>query len=465
MTESQRSLGAIEAFGCSISITAPTLAVAYTTILATQSAGRAAPLAYLIGGIVVALVGLSFVAFSRRIAHAGSAYAYVGSVIGRRFGFLAGWALLLMYVTFLAGSTALVGNFGAAALSHVGINRPDSWLVIAATAALTSIWITQRDTRIAARVTLALEGASVLAILFLSVVVLTRVRLSLLPFWPDRRHGWGGVGYGIVFAVLSFSGFEGAATLGEEARAPGRSIPNAILVTVIATTLFYVVVSYAEIVAYGPGNAQALADASAPLDELSTRFISGSFASLLDLACATSAFACVIGSLSAAARILFALSRAGLARRLAAADAKHGTPTRPIFIAGVVNLGSLLLWGAYSSPTDYSGDIATIGTLALILVYIGVTGTQAISAFRSRRLGWAMLGTAGTVLLLWPLTNSLYPVPHWPGNLWPYVVTAWLVVGGLADFLRPSAAQFDTDAQKPSADPIEESGIHRHVQV
>jgi amino acid transporter len=119
-------LGAVEAFGFSLSIIAPTLAMAFTVSLTAQSAGRAAPLAYLIGGIIVTLVGLSFIAFG----HAGSVYAYVGSVLGARFGFVAGWALLLMYVTLLAGSTALVGNFGAAALGHAKIEGPHLWFVV-----------------------------------------------------------------------------------------------------------------------------------------------------------------------------------------------------------------------------------------------------------------------------------------------------------------------------------------------
>ena len=135
----RRSLGAVEAFGFSLSIIAPTLAMAFTVSLTAQSAGRAAPLAYLIGGIIVTLVGLSFIAFGRRVAHAGSVYAYVGSVLGARFGFVAGWALLLMYVTLLAGSTALVGNFGAAALGHAKIEGPHLWFVVAGLARARSL--------------------------------------------------------------------------------------------------------------------------------------------------------------------------------------------------------------------------------------------------------------------------------------------------------------------------------------
>jgi len=94
---------------------------------------------------------------------------------------------------------------------------------------------------------------------------------------------------------------------------------------------------------------QELSQASAPLDELSTRFISGTFASFLDFAAATSALACAIGS--AAARTLYALSRAGFVPSLAEVAPKHGTPARLMLVVGAVNLACLLVWGARSGAT------------------------------------------------------------------------------------------------------------------
>jgi amino acid transporter len=462
MAHLRRSLGAIEAFGFSLSIIAPTLAMAFTTTLTAQSAGRTAPLAYLIGAVIVALVALSFIAFGRRVAHAGSVYAYVGSVLGPRCGFVAGWALLLMYATLFAGSTALVGNFGAAGLGHAGLEGSHLWLFVAVSGAFFVVWLTRRDMHLAARLMLVLEGISVLAILLLALVILTRVHLSLLPFMPEPGHSWAGIGYGIVFAVLAFAGFEGATTLSEETRNPRQSIPRAVMGTVIAAGLFYVFVSYAQVVGYGLDHVQVLGQTSAPLDELSTRFISGAFAGFLDLAAATSALVCAIGSLSAAARMLYALSRAGLAPSLALVDAKHGTPTRSILVIGAVNLAFLFLLGARSDARSYSGNLVTIGTLALILVYMGVTGAQAIGALRSRRPVWWVIGSLGTVLLVWPLWNSLYPAPPWPGNVWPYVVAAWLVLGALIVFFRPSATRFGFTSPELAAGGGRELDISGH---
>ena len=79
--------------------------------LVAQAAGPAMPLSFAIGTVIIALVGLSFVAFSRKIAHAGSAYAYVRHAFGPRCGFIAGWLMLLSYLAFAGATCALVGNF------------------------------------------------------------------------------------------------------------------------------------------------------------------------------------------------------------------------------------------------------------------------------------------------------------------------------------------------------------------
>jgi amino acid transporter len=91
----RRDLGMLEALGLSLSIIAPTMSMSFGTTLAVQAAGIAAPLSFLIGMLAMVIVGLSFVAFGRRIASSGSVYAYIGYTFGQRAGFVAGWALLL----------------------------------------------------------------------------------------------------------------------------------------------------------------------------------------------------------------------------------------------------------------------------------------------------------------------------------------------------------------------------------
>jgi amino acid transporter len=439
----RKNLGLIEAIALSLSIVAPTMAMAFNVTLAVGAAGAAAPLAFAIGTIALAIVGLSFVAFGRRVAHAGSAYAYISMEFGPRAGFLAGWALMLTYLVYGTGTSALAGNFIDAALTDYGIAIPALWIAVAAAATLVAIRFAYRDMRLAARLMLLLEAASLLAIIGLGLIVLRAPApaggLSLAPFMPAQGFGWSGIGYALVFAVLSFAGFEGAATLGEETGNPRWAIPIAVFGTVIFAGLFYVFASYVQVVGFGLGEMKKLAGDSAPLNTLALKFGSRGFAALLDLAAALSAFSCTLGCLSAAARMLFALGRAGLAPRLGAVHERHGTPGAAVLVIGGIMLAGLLLWAPLVGAGDYYGDMGTIGTLALILVYLGVTGAAMVAALRAGRGLSALFGAGGTLLLLWPLYNSLYPVPAYPADLWPYVVAIYLVLGAGMVAFRPAS--------------------------
>ena len=87
----KRKLGLAEAMALSLSIVGPSMAMAFNVPLAVRAAGQAAPLAFAIGTLALGVVALAFVRFSRRVAHAGSAYAYIGQTFGWRWGFVAGW--------------------------------------------------------------------------------------------------------------------------------------------------------------------------------------------------------------------------------------------------------------------------------------------------------------------------------------------------------------------------------------
>ncbi len=58
----------------------------------------------------------------------------------------------------------------------------------------------------------------------------------------------------------------------------------------------------------------------------------------------------------------------------------HGTPARAVVVSGVIVLAGLVVWAPFTGPATYYGCAGTIGTLALILVYLGVTAGQARSA-------------------------------------------------------------------------------------
>jgi amino acid transporter len=440
-----RRLSLPEAVGLSVSIICPTVTAAFNITLVVQATGPAAPLTFVIGTLAMALVALSFVAFSRRVAHAGSAYAYISHTFGSRAGFVAGWSLFLTYLGFTAGLAGLVGSFTAAALKGFSVDIGYGWIVIGGLAMLAAWWLAFRDMRMAGRLMLGLELAAMMGVVALCAIILMRVRPSieqtLVSFKPSADfNGWQGLGFGMVFSILSFAGFEGAATLGEETRNPRRNIPIAMLVTVLGSGLFFTFVAYCEVIGFGADGIKALGKSEAPLNDLALRYASPRMAIALDLAAATSCFSSVIGSLAAAARVLFALGRGGLAPALSDVHPVHGTPATALSWSTILVALPLLVWAPFVGAGSYYSYTSTIGVLALILVYIGVGGAEMVEAYRERRPLWSASSVLGPVLLMWVLYRNIYPVPEYPSNLWPYIVLAWVAASWVLIKWRPAVA-------------------------
>src|SRR3979490_128952 len=149
-----------EAIGLSVSVICPTVTAAFNITLVVQAAGAAAPRAFAIGTVAMVLVALSFMAFTHRVAHAGSAYAYISHTFGSRMGFIAGWWLLLTYVRFATRAATLVCSFSVAAFKGASIDIGSSWVGIGGGAMLLAWWLAFRDMRLAGRPMLGLGAAA-----------------------------------------------------------------------------------------------------------------------------------------------------------------------------------------------------------------------------------------------------------------------------------------------------------------
>ena len=77
----------------------------------------------------------------------------------------------------------------------------------------------------------------------------------------------GGLGNALLIAVLSFAGFEAAATLGDESKKPLRDIPRALVLTPLLAGMFFVFAAYVIVLGFNRYNI-AVATSSAPLDDL-----------------------------------------------------------------------------------------------------------------------------------------------------------------------------------------------------
>jgi amino acid transporter len=440
----RRELRQFQTASVSLGVMAPTLAMSVTGGAAAATLGAAAPLAFVVAAVAVALVAYGFIRLAGEFAHAGSVYAFVGRTLHPRAGFLAGWALLGTYLVFPSVSIIGVAVFGRALLDVAGVRPGVDWYVLAMLGLVVIGILALRGIRPSARSVLTFEVISVLLIVALMVVIFVRVTLGSAPAGSaggtvsDVVRLPAGVGadrlaLAATAGFLAFAGFESAGSLGEESVDPRRSVPRALIIAVGVGAVFYVSCMIAQSLGFGTDarGVAAFRTSSAPLGELAQRYVGTWLAGLLDAGAVLSALGAGLGGVTVASRMLFALGRDAVAPRfLAQVSPGSGVPARAIAIeAGVafVLLTSFRL--AKIAPLNGFFYLATMGVLSLLVMYVLTNVAAAWHLSRTVAVEAIPplfgIGVAGYALLrnVWPPAAAPYPALA-------ALVAFWLVLGG-----------------------------------
>ncbi len=230
-------------------------------------------------------------------------------------GFFSGWALLGTYFAFTCASTAEAGAFGIAFLSGTGIDKSADYVVIAMIAAVIIALLAFGDIRVATRSLLGFEGISVTLIVILMVVIVVKLiggsspqhqGITLDAFKIPGGTPFSAVATASVFGFLSFAGFEGAASLGEETDNPRREIPRAIRTAAVASGIFYILCILVQTWGFGTDAAgvKAFSTSGSPLGDLAHNYVGSAMSDAINAGATLSAFASGLGAATAGARIL-----------------------------------------------------------------------------------------------------------------------------------------------------------------
>lgn len=458
----RRELTIWEAIGVSVALMAPSMAININPQGTAGLVGRAVPLAFAMATVAVLLIAHTFVRLSQRFNHSGSVYGFVGATLGPRPGALGGWLLVGTYTAFAAVTAVAAGIFTTAELQNIGVweSAPD-WLAfpIAGVVLVVVLLLASRPARKGTRVMLLIEGVTIALVVVLAVVILVRVLSGTAPrgqqFTLDMFTLPSGADpstlfLGVVFAFLSFAGFEAAATLGEEARNPRRDIPRAILGTALFGGLFFVVLTAVEVMGFGtdPAGLEAFASSGSLLGDLGSTYVGEWIGDLITLGAMGSAVACSLACAVGASRLVFALSRDGMGpRALGRVSEQHGVPARAVgTVLVVVAVALAVAWLVVgAAPFDVFLALGTAGTLILLVAYVLATLGAVKLLFFSGEVQvnrWEIvIPVLSLAALGYTLFRNLWPLPS--GSAWwgPGIAVAWLVVFLAAVLLRPAAAR------------------------
>jgi amino acid transporter len=463
-----RTLNIWEAIGISVALMAPSMAANINPQGMVGSVGRAIPLTFVIATIGVLLVAYTFVRLTQRFHHSGSVYGFVGAILGPRAGVVAGWCLLGTYTFYCVVTATAASRFIVSFLDSTGVwhSPPDNLVLLLVALVLIGVaWLTISPIRLGTRVLLSIEGATVTLIIIVALVILFKLigndgpggnGVTFSPFTLASGHH--DIFLGVVFGFLSFAGFEAAATLGEETTHPRRDIPRAILGTAIFGGLYFVFVTWVEVMGFGT-NAKGVAafgSSGSLMGDLGSQYVGNWLGDVITLGAAISAFGCALACAVGASRLLFALARDGLApARLAVVAPGRRTPvaaTVVVVIAAYVL--ELILWAIYA-PTKTNGETprslsvffasGTIGTLILLIAYIfatvGVIKLLFGSGERLVAIWEVVIPVAAIAVLAYTLWRNIHPWPSGQARVAPLVAAAWFVIGVIYVLALPGKAR------------------------
>jgi len=226
-------------------------------------AGHAVPIALAASGVLALLSALSFAELSSRfpVSAGESHYAYEGFHSGALSG-LIGWMVILTGI--VSASTLAVATIGFLQ-DFVAVPQRISIALLVIAMGLIAAWGIGQSVRLVAIITVIELGA-----LFF-VLYVGRHDLAAAPgewrtLLPESStNAWAGIFAGAFLAFYAFIGFEDMVNMAEEVKDARRTLPIAILVSIVVTTCLYIIVSTAAVLMVPP---EELAEQATPIARL-----------------------------------------------------------------------------------------------------------------------------------------------------------------------------------------------------
>jgi APA family basic amino acid/polyamine antiporter len=325
-------------------------------------AGSALVFSMLIAATVSFFTALSFAELTAWLPIEGSVYEFGHQLISPYAGFLAGWMWMLSN-TFTGAAVSLGFAYYLTSLFPI---LPVQWTAAALCIVFTTL--NYFGIRQSAIINNILVTSKLMILAFFCIFGLFYInQTNFMPFLPLQS----GVLWGTFYIFFAYGGFARVAVVAEEVKDAKRTVPKAILLSLLISTIFYIAVG---IVAVGLVGASKLSNSNSPLAEATSATGNTVAVELVSAGGLLATASVLLTSILGVSRVAYAMARRkDLPQRLSRLHKKHNTPHYPIWITGIL-MALLVLF------IDLSSVIA-ISTFAMLFYYASAN----ISAIRLKK--------------------------------------------------------------------------------
>ena len=451
----RRNLGLLGLVAISLAVMGPSMAVSLNPQAIAEQVGAATPLTFILAAIPLGIIAYSFVVLTRRRGSAGSLFGLVGVEIGPRVGTTAGLWLITAYVTFTSLTAVSFGIFTTSLIEALGGPTFPSFvpLVIALVMVPITAFLAGRTIKTLGHVLLILEGLTMIAIVVVCGITLSKLTNGGGP--QGQTVDWsvftfegvaiGPIALALTFALLSSAGFEGAAAAGEETSNPKKSIPRALIIVTVLSSLFYIFVTTVAVWAFGtaPNQLEKFSASGSLPGDLANVYVADGMGDLITLGGAVSSFACLVGAQIAGGRILFAFGRDSVLPRRFGELSVQGTPVRGSYTVGAAAF-VLVIFAAIATAFDSFSAFEMVSDMAgvLIAAAYATACAAAMKVLWSGSHRWlAVIPIIGIVILAAILVLQVFPLPSGWELIAPIVAIVALILGAVVGRKRGERAQ------------------------
>jgi len=353
-------------------------------------------------GVIAAIAIAAFIATCNALSSAqlaanhpvsGGTYEYGYEYLHPTFGFTAGWMFLCAKTA--SAATAALGFAGYLLYAFGWSTERLVHVAVAATLTLTAVVLSgMRRSNVT---NVAIVSVTLAALLVFAIAGLPSVRElgrdNLTPLVGSGTGEYGPV-HGLLYATalmfVAYTGYGRIATLGEEVREPRRTIPRAIVLTLVVSATLYMVVGA---VAVGAVGSAALASATegraAPLEVVAGTFGFPGVQWIVAAGAMTAMLGVLLNLILGLSRVLLAMGRRrDMPPAVARLDAAGTTPCVAVTVVGL-SVAGLAAIGSVKTTWTFSAFT--------VLIYYAITNLAALRLDRAERLyprilAWCGLG-------------------------------------------------------------------------
>ncbi|MDO5522858.1 MAG: APC family permease [Bacteroidia bacterium] len=337
----------------------------------------------IVAGIIATFNALSSAQLAGVYPHSGGTYEYGYRLLNPAFGFSAGWMFLLSKLS-AAGVVAI--GFGSYFYQLAPVGSP---LAISIAAVLLLTIANYFGIKKAGTLNLIIVSVTLLSLIYLVFSGIPAA--SAENFKPFAPFGISGIAEASALLFFAFTGYARIATLAEEVRKPEKTIPRAVIITIITAIVLYAAVS---VVAVGVIGAESMAASKSPLQVVAEALSAPAVKTVTTIGASTAMLGVLLSQILGISRMMLAMGRRNdLPTFFQSIHRTHRVPHIGIIITGAIIL-LLTVIGSF--------EFIVRAASFTILLYYSVTNIAALKQPRNEQIyGKAIpvLGLAGCVLM------------------------------------------------------------------